>query len=85
MEPCQLAAAAGGEIEARPVAGANELHRHEQNLLTQRLQRGVLKPRRQAEAIEPIDQVVGEQEQVEVGFVGEEMPRGDTAECVIPF
>src|SRR5260370_32476452 len=85
MEPCQLAAAAGGEIEARAVAGANELYRHEQNLLTQCLERGVLKLWWQAEAFEPIDQVVGEQEQVEIGFIGEEMPRGDTAECVIPF
>lgn len=38
---------------------------------------------RQTEALEPIDQVVGEQEQVEVGFVGEEMMAGDVAQCVV--
>ena len=39
--------------------------------------------RRQTEALEPVDQIVGEQEEVEVGFVDEEMMAGDTSECVI--
>jgi hypothetical protein len=52
-------------------------------LLTQGLEGGVLEVRRQTEALEPVDQVVAEQEEVEVGFVDEEMMAGDTSECVI--
>ena len=36
--------------------------------------------RRQTEALEPVDQIVGEQEEVEVGFVDEEMMAGDVSE-----
>jgi hypothetical protein len=42
-----------------------------------------LKLWRQTEALEPIDQIVAEQQQVKVGFVGQEVMTGDTAECVI--
>jgi hypothetical protein len=79
VEPSQFAVAAGREIEPRTVSGANELSGHQQNLLTQGLERGVLKLWRQTEAFEPIDQIVGEQEQVEVGLVGEEVMTGDMA------
>src|ERR1700730_1338453 len=85
MEPGRWAAAGGGESEPRAVSSANELHRHEQNLLAQGLECRVPKGRRQTETFEPIDQVVGEQEQLKVGFVGEEVACGDTPECVIPF
>jgi hypothetical protein len=56
---------------------------HKQNLLTQGLEGGVLELRRQTEALELVDQIVGEQEEVEVGFVDEEMMAGDVSECVI--
>ena len=36
-----------------------------------------------AQALEPIGQIVSQQHQVEVGFVGQEVMAGDTAECVI--
>ena len=74
---------AGGQVEARSVFSADELGRHQQSLLAQSLESGVLKLLRQAEALEPIDQIVAEQQQVKVGFVGEEVMTGDTAECVI--
>jgi hypothetical protein len=80
MEPGRLAAAGGGKIEPRAVSRANELHRHQENLLAQGLECGVSKGRRQTETFEPINQVVGEQEQVKVGFVGEEVACGDTPE-----
>ena len=38
---------------------------------------------RQTEALEPVDQIVGEQKQVEVGFVGEEVMAGDVPQGVI--
>jgi hypothetical protein len=51
-----FAVTAGGEIEPRTISGANELSGHQQNLLTQGLERGVLKLWRQPGAFEPIDQ-----------------------------
>ena len=83
MEPCNLAVAACGEIEPRPVGGANEVGGHQQNLLTQGVEGSILELRWQAEALEPVEQIVGEQKQVEVGFVGEEMMAGNAPECII--
>ena len=61
----------------------NELGGHQQNLLTQGLEGGVLELRRQAETLEPIDQIVGKQEQLEVSFVSGEMMAWNVPECVI--
>jgi hypothetical protein len=83
MFPGGLAETAGGQVEARSVFSADELSRHQQNLLAQGLESGVLELWRQTEALEPIDQIVGEQQQVKVGFVGQEVMTGDMAECVI--
>ena len=55
--------AAGAEVDPRPVSGVDELSWHQQNLLTQGLERGVVKLRWQTEALEPVDQIVGKQEQ----------------------
>lgn len=49
------------------------------------LERCQLKLRRQAEPLKPVDQVVGEQEQMEVGLVGEEVASGNAAQGVIVF
>jgi len=51
VDPSHFALTAGGEIEPRTVSGANELSGHQQNLLTQGLERGVLKLWRQPEAL----------------------------------
>lgn len=53
--------------------------------MTQGLERGVLKGWGQAQPLEPVDQVVGQQEQMEIGFVGEEVASGNTAQGVLPF
>ncbi len=49
------------------------------------LQRGMLKLGRQAALLEPVHQVVGEQEQMEVRLVGHEVAGGDAAQGVIAF
>jgi hypothetical protein len=82
MEPGHFAVAAGGEIKLWPVAGANELGGHKQNLLAQGLESGVLKLGRQTDALEP-DEIIGEQEQVEVGFIGEEVTCRDVIKGVV--
>ena len=53
--------------------GAPKLSGHQEDPLTHALQRGPLKLGRQAEPFEPVHQVVGQQEQMEVGVVGEEV------------
>ena len=51
--------------------------------MAQRLQGHVLKVRGQAEPLEPVDQVVGQKEQMEVGLVGEKVPSGDAAQRIV--
>lgn len=43
------------------------------------------KVREQAQTLEPIDEIVGEQEQVVVGFVRKEVARLNTAQGVVAF
>jgi hypothetical protein len=50
MFPGGLTETAGGQVEARSVLSADELSRHQQNLLAQGLESGVLKLWRQTEA-----------------------------------
>jgi hypothetical protein len=45
--------------------------------VTESLEGCPLKLRGQAELLEPVDQVVGQLEEMEVGLVGEEMARGN--------
>lgn len=51
--------------------------------MAQGLQGGVLKVRWEAEALEPIDEVVSQQEQMEVRLVGKEVTRGDAAQGIV--
>ena len=60
MEPGDFAVSAGRKIKSGAVAGANELSGHQKNLLTQGLEGSVLELRWQTEALEPVDQIVGE-------------------------
>jgi len=53
--------------------------------VTQGLQRGALTLWRQAEPLEPVDEVVGEQEPDEVRFVREEVSSRDGTKGVVPF
>lgn len=53
--------------------------------MAERLERGVLKLRRQTKPLEPVDQVVGEKQEMEVGLIGEEVTGGDLSQGVISF
>ena len=77
--PGRFSLTACGHGQAGAVVGAPQLGGHEQDFVPQRLQGGVLKIRRQAEPFEPVHQIVGQQEQMEVGLVGEEVAGGDAA------
>ena len=67
------------------IAGSAELGGHQQDLVTQGLKRGGLQFWGQATALEPIDEVVGQQEQMEVGLVGEEVAHGNAAQARSPL
>ncbi len=83
--PGRFSGPAGGQDQAGTVVGPTQLGGHQQDTMAQGLQRGVLKVQGQAEPLEPIDEVVGEQEKMKVGLVGEEVASGDAAQGVIPF
>ncbi len=85
MSPRDFALPAPGQGEARSVVSAPQLCGHQQDFLAQCLQCGGLEIGRQAEPLEPVHQVVGQQEQMEVGFVGQVVARGDVAQGVVAF
>ena len=66
------------------MVGSPQLSRQEENCVAERREGGPLKRRGQAELREPVDQVVGPQEERDVGLVGEEGARGNAAHGVIP-
>ena len=53
--------------------------------MAQGLQRGRVQLGGKTQPLEPVDDVVGEQEEVEVGFVGEEVSGRDAAQGVVAF
>lgn len=63
--------------------GLDELSRHCEDLMSESLESGLLKFREQAKSFEPVDQVVGKEERMEVGFIGEEVTGGDLAQGVV--
>lgn len=83
--PCRLPGSAGWESKPWAIARSKKLGGHEEDLVPQRLQRGALKFVWQAQPTERVDQIVGEQEQMEVGLVGEEVAGWDVAHRVIPL
>ena len=83
--PGRLAGTADRQNQPWPIVGATQQCRHQQNVVPQGLQRGVLKFRGQAESLEPVDEVVPQQKQENVGLVGEEGTGGDAAQGVIAF
>ena len=83
--PCRFPQTARGQNQAWPVIGAPQLSRHEQDLMAQRLERGILELGRQTEPLEPVDEVVGQQEQMEVRLVREKVPSRDGAKRIVPF
>jgi hypothetical protein len=53
--------------------------------VAQCLEGGVLIFWRYAQPLEPVDEIGGPQEEVEVGLVGKQVTRGDPAKGVIPL
>lgn len=67
------------------VVGSTQEGWHQEDLVPEGLQRGLLKLGRQAEPLEPVHQVVGQQEEMEVGLVGHEVASGDAAQGILSF
>ncbi len=76
---------AGGQDQTGPIVGPTQLRGHQQDAVAQGLKGGVLKLWGQAEPLEPVHQVVGQQEEMEVGLVGEEVAGRDAVQGVIAF
>jgi len=81
--PRPLSWAARRQGQPRAIVGSAQVGGHQQDFVAQSLQRGSLKLRGQTQAFEPGDEVVGQQEQMEVGLVGEEVVGRDAAQRVI--
>src|SRR6266508_6463778 len=81
--PSGFARAARRQHQAWAVVGATQLGRHQQNLVPQRLERRRVQFWGEAKALEPVDQVVGQQQEMKVGLVREEVRGGDVAEAVV--
>ena len=79
IPPGRFAWTTGGQGQAWAVFHPPELSRHQQDLAAESLQRGCLKPRRKTEPLEPVDEIVGQQKEMEIRFVGEEVAGGDAA------
>lgn len=81
--PSSLQRAAGRHDQAWAVVGATQLGGHQENLVAQRLQGDILEVRGQTEPLEPVDQVVGQKQQMEIGLIGEKVPCGDAAQRIV--
>lgn len=62
IPPGRLAGPARRSGQAGPIVGSSQQGWHQEDLVPQGLQRGLLKRGRQTEPFEPIDEVVGQQE-----------------------
>ncbi|SRR6266568_876500 len=83
VAPCVLARPAGGQEKARTIVCASQLCGHQQDAFAQGLKRGVLKFRRQAQPFKPVDEIIGEQQQMEVRLVGKVMACRDSTERIV--
>src|SRR5712692_6555080 len=81
--PGSLSGSAGWQRKAGTVLHATQLGGHQEHLVPQGLKRRGLELWRQAQAFEPVDEVVGEQEEMEVKLVGEEVAGWDAAQGVV--
>src|SRR5438876_1879425 len=85
VSPGMLARATGGQQQMRPVVRAYQLSGHQEDALAQGLKGSFLHLRWPAQSLEPVDEIVGEQEKMKVRLVGKEVARGDGAKRVIAF
>ena len=83
--PSSLARAARRHGQARAVASSQQLRRHQEDLVAQGRERRALKLRGQAEPLEPVDQIVSQQQEMKVSFVGQEMMRWNLAQVITAF
>lgn len=68
-----------------PIVRADQLSGHQQDTLAQGLKCGILQLGWQTQSLEPVDEIVGEQAQVKVRLVGEEVPGGDGPQRIVAF
>src|SRR6266536_1232072 len=83
--PSTLSLPAGGHSQPGAVAGSQQLRRHQEDLVAQSCQRGALKLRRQTKPLEPVDQIVSQQQQMKISLVGQEVMRRNLAQVITAF
>src|SRR4029453_15597426 len=83
--PREVARTTNGQSQGGTIVGAAKLGRRQQDFVPEGLKSGMRELWRQTKAPEPVDKVVGQQEQVEVGLVGEEVTGGNAAKGVVPL
>src|SRR5437899_12425212 len=74
--PSELPGPAGGQSKTWTVVSASQLRWQQQDFVAQALQRCGLIPGWWGELLEPVHQVVGQQQQMKVGVVGHEVASG---------
>src|SRR5438093_185944 len=83
--PGTLSRTAGGHGQSRAVPGTQQLRRHQKDLVAQSPERGCLKFRWETQPLEPIHQIVSQQQQMKISFVGQEMMSWDLAQMITAF
>ena len=71
--PRALAQTAALKKQIRSALSSDRLRRYQQNGLTQRLRCAAFELWRQTQSLEPVEEAIGERQQLEVGSIGEEV------------
>src|SRR5216684_1324764 len=82
MFPSSFARTAGGHGQPRAIVGSHQLCRHQKDLVAQGRERGRLKLVGQTQPLEPIHQIVSQQQQMKITFVGQEVLRRNFAQVI---
>src|SRR5881397_277486 len=83
--PSLFSLTAMGHDQPRAVVGADQLRGHQKDLVAQGLQRCGLEVRGQTQPLEPVDQIVSQQQEMKIGFVGQKVMRWDLAQVITAF
>ena len=83
--PSTLARPAGWHSQPGAVAGSQQLRWHQEDLVAQSAKRSTLKLLGQTQPFEPVDQIVGQQQQMKVSLVGHEVMRRNLAQVITAF
>jgi len=81
--PSSLPRAAGRHGQPRTVVGSEKLRRHQEDAVAQSLERGGMKLLGQTQSLEPVHQIVGQQQQMKIGLVGKEVACRNLAQGVV--